>query len=60
MVTNDTTQKYVTTNCPNCESAYSVDFNEDEVTEDEPLFCPFCGDSTENFDVDDDLDENEE
>ena len=62
MVTKkDTTQKYITTDCSNCESVYSVDFNDGDVTEEIPLFCPFCGESLENDDdLDDDYDDEEQ
>ena len=59
--TKDSTQKYVTTNCDNCESAFSIDFNDGEVTEEEPIFCPFCGESMEDEDGDlDDEDADDE
>ena len=60
MVTKDYNQKFITTNCSNCESAYSVDFNEGDVTEEEPLFCPFCGESMEDEDLDDEYDDEEQ
>jgi PHP family Zn ribbon phosphoesterase len=61
MVTKkDAIQKYTTTSCDNCESVYSVDFNSGEVTEEEPIFCPFCGESIEEEDLDDEDADDEE
>ncbi len=31
--------------CVNCGSIYKVEFNDDETTEEFPLFCSFCGES---------------
>ena len=51
--------------CQNCESSYTVEYNEETVMdENEPNICPFCGDEIEDIDLDNedyfDSDENEE
>lgn len=33
--------------CPNCGSICQVVFEDDQVTEEHPLFCPFCGESVD-------------
>jgi hypothetical protein len=49
-------------NCTHCGSMCRVDFEEDEATELQPLFCPFCGESVDPLVPisDEDLDEDEE
>jgi DNA-directed RNA polymerase subunit RPC12/RpoP len=39
--------------CSNCGSIYDIRFNEEQTTEDKPLFCSFCG---ENIDEEEDHD----
>ena len=39
------TDKYVKFKCRNCEVAYALEFDADE---DEPSYCPFCGEELDN------------
>jgi hypothetical protein len=56
------TNKVLSGDCLNCESQYSVEFMEEEVSQDLPEYCPFCGSEIEELteecveEDDDDLD----
>jgi DNA replicative helicase MCM subunit Mcm2 (Cdc46/Mcm family) len=34
--------------CDNCDSEFTIKYNQDE-TEDDPSFCPFCGEMLVDF-----------
>ncbi len=57
-------EKLITAECENCESAFEVAFEEDYVSDESPSFCPFCGEKievlSEEYIDDEDFDENEE
>lgn len=44
--------KVVNSLCDNCESEFSLTFNENLVKEHEDLVCPFCGESIETLEED--------
>jgi len=44
--------KVVNSLCDNCESEFSLTFNENLVKEHEYLVCPFCGESIETLEED--------
>jgi hypothetical protein len=45
-------KKVVSTLCDNCESDFSLSFNENLVKEHEEIFCPFCGELIESIEED--------
>lgn len=45
-------KKVITTLCDNCESDFSLSFNENLVKEHEEVFCPFCGEIIETIEED--------
>jgi hypothetical protein len=58
------TQKQLSGDCTSCESAYSISFMEEMVSQDLPEHCPFCGEQIEELsedyiEDDDDLDTGE-
>lgn len=54
--------KLVTGECLNCESSFSVDYEQELVSQEYPEHCPFCGeaieDIVEEYIEDDDTDDN--
>lgn len=42
-------QKVITTLCNNCDSEFTLTFNDELVPEYEDLICPFCGSSIEEL-----------
>lgn len=57
------TNKILSADCLNCESQYSIDFMEEEVSQELPEHCPFCGEQidelSENYIEDDDNSEDD-
>ena len=51
-------KKVVSTLCDNCESDFSLSFNENLVKEHDEIFCPFCGENIES--VEEDIPEEED
>jgi NAD-dependent SIR2 family protein deacetylase len=55
--------KYKSVDCINCESKYTIEYGEDNPMEDEPTYCPFCGEdineSLYEDRLDDDFDDEE-
>jgi DNA-directed RNA polymerase subunit RPC12/RpoP len=52
--------KVLSGDCLNCESQYSVEFMEEQVSQDLPEHCPFCGERIEELSeeyIEDDQDE---
>ena len=50
------TNKILSADCLNCESQYSIDFMEEEVSQELPEHCPFCGEyliEAEDFEEED-------
>jgi predicted nucleic acid-binding Zn-ribbon protein len=39
----------VTGSCDSCESSFTISFEEAFVSEDDPEFCPFCGEVIEEL-----------
>lgn len=44
--------KIINTLCDNCDSEYSLSFNENLVVEREQLICPFCGEKFDSIEED--------
>lgn len=57
-------QKAISGDCINCESTYGVSYYKEMVSDDEPLYCPFCGESiedvTEEYIEDDNYEEEQD
>lgn len=58
-------EKTVSVECENCESTFEINYMEELVSDELPMFCPFCGEKTDNVNeeyIDDDElnDENDE
>lgn len=57
-------EKIVSVECNYCESSFEIAYVEEMVSDDEPSFCPFCGERIENIQEqyidEDELDEDDE
>jgi hypothetical protein len=51
--------KTIKETCQNCDAKYKIVFDAEEVGE-VPTFCPFCGESTEDWGEEEDLDLNQD
>lgn len=45
-------KKVISTLCDNCESDFSLSFNENLVKEHDEIFCPFCNEVIETIEED--------
>nr|QMP83321.1 MAG: hypothetical protein [Caudoviricetes sp.] len=45
-------KKVISTLCDNCDSDFSLSFNENLVKDHEEVFCPFCGEIIETIEED--------
>ena len=45
-------KKVVSTLCDNCDSEFSLSFNENLVKEHDTISCPFCGENIESVEED--------
>jgi rRNA maturation endonuclease Nob1 len=53
--------QYMQLACESCESIYNIEFSISDTSEEEPDFCPFCGEKIhENNEDYDDLDEDDD
>jgi hypothetical protein len=50
--------KNLTADCLSCESTYNVLYSSEVVSEETPLFCPFCGEVIEDY-IDDEYTEED-
>lgn len=50
--------KYYTIVCPECETGYGLEFDQESpYSEENPKFCPFCGEEIEVEEPDDEVDD---
>lgn len=41
--------KQIEMECTECDSTVVLEYEEDAVSDDYPLYCPFCGERTDSF-----------
>lgn len=51
--------KILTGDCTSCESIYTMSFSTEMTADDEPTYCPFCGEIIENY-IDDEIEDEDD
>lgn len=54
------TPKTLTVDCESCESLFTMYYNTEDVSEEYPVNCPFCGEIIELSDIDEEYIEDDD